>query len=71
MEEEIMQLQEAVERLTMENKIEELESRITGLESDIDAMYKENKRLFQMYKAIQELQEMHEAPASKLTYYLG
>ena len=36
MEEEIMQLQEAVERLTMENKIEELESRITGLEIDID-----------------------------------
>jgi hypothetical protein len=24
-----------------------------------------------MYKAIQELQEQHDAPASKFTYYLG
>ena len=53
------------------DRMEKLEKKVKMLEEEVDAMYKENTRLLQMYKAIQELQEMHEAPASKLTYYLG
>ena len=53
------------------DRMEKLEKKLKMLEEEVDAMYRENTRLLKMYKAIQELQEMHEAPASKLTYYLG
>ena len=53
------------------DRMEKLEKKVKMLEGEVDAMYKENIRLREITKAIQELQEMHEAPASKLTYYLG
>ncbi len=62
MEEEIKQLQD---------KTRNLEKKIEMLEEELEALYKENAHLLKMYKAIQELQEQHDAPASKFTYYLG
>jgi len=49
----------------------EIEKKIKMLEEELEALYKENAHLLKMYKAIQELQELHDAPASKFTYYLG
>ena len=51
--------------------IKQMEKKIKMLEAEIDSLYKENEHLVKMYKAIQELQEMHESPAMKFTYYLG
>lgn len=49
----------------------QLEKKIKMLEAEIESLYKENEHLVKMYKAIQELQEMHPAPANAFTYYLG
>ena len=61
MEEEIKQLQD---------KTRNLEKKIKMLESELGLLYKENRNFVKMYSAIQELQELHEAPAAKFTYYL-
>ena len=51
--------------------IQQIEKKMKMLEAEIESLYKENEHLVKMYKAIQELQEMHESPAMKFTYYLG
>jgi len=51
--------------------MKQMEKKIKMLEVEIESLYKENEHLVKMYKAIQELQEMHESPAMKFTYYLG
>jgi len=51
--------------------MKQMEKKIKMLEAEIESLYKENEHLVKMYKAIQELQEQHDAPASKFTYYLG
>ena len=51
--------------------IKQIEKKMKMLEAEIESLYKENEHLVKMYKAIQELQEMHESPAMKFTYYLG
>tara|TARA_R110001583_G_scaffold80047_1_gene215445 strand:+ start:249 stop:419 length:171 start_codon:yes stop_codon:yes gene_type:complete len=51
--------------------IKEIEKKMKRLEAEIESLYKENEHIVKMYKAIQELQEMHESPAMKFTYYLG
>jgi len=61
MEEEIKQLQD---------KTRNLEKKIKMLESELGLLYKENGNFVKMYNAIQELQELHEAPAANFTYYL-
>jgi|TARA_R110000803_G_scaffold196294_1_gene259575 hypothetical protein len=53
------------------DKINKLEARIINIEAEMDALYTENQRLLSLYKAVQELQELHDAPANKFTYYLG
>ena len=50
--------------------IKEIEKKLKRLEEELEALYKENENLVKMYKAIQELQQEHEAPASKFAYYL-
>jgi flavoprotein len=51
--------------------MKEMEKKIKMLEAEIESLYKENEHLVKMYKAIQELQDMHDAPANAFTYYLG
>jgi len=51
--------------------MKQMEKKIKMLEAEIESLYKENEHLVKMYKAIQELQEQHDAPAAKFTYYLG
>lgn len=51
--------------------IKEIEKKMKRLEAEIESLYKENEHIVKMYKAIQELQEMHDSPAMKFTYYLG
>ena len=51
--------------------MKEMEKKVKRLEAEIESLYKENEHLVKMYKAIQELQEQYDAPASKFTYYLG
>ena len=53
------------------NKLEKMEKKIKMLEAELEDLYSINKKLYIMYKAIQELQEQHESPAMKFTYYLG
>ena len=62
MEEEIKQLQDNTRNL---------EKKIKMIEEELADLYKDNKELIKMYKAIQELQEQHDAPAAKFSYYLG
>ena len=50
--------------------IKEIEKKMKRLEAEIESLYKENEHIVKMYKAIQELQEMHDSPAMKFTYYL-
>ena len=50
--------------------IKEIEKKLKRLEEELEVLYKENEHLVKMYKAIQELQQEHEAPASKFAYYL-
>tara|TARA_R100001377_G_C3192025_1_gene111000 strand:- start:634 stop:807 length:174 start_codon:yes stop_codon:yes gene_type:complete len=54
-----------------EDKINKLEARIINLEAELEGLYTGNSKLVTMYKAIQELQALHEAPANKFTHYLG
>ena len=49
----------------------QIEKKMKMLEEEIESLYKENEHIVKMYKAIQELQEMHDSPAMKFTYYLG
>ena len=51
--------------------IKQIEKKMKRLEEEIESLYKENEQIVKMYKAIQELQEMHDSPAMKFTYYLG
>jgi len=53
------------------NELKEMKKKIKMLEDELAELYKDNKELIKMYKAIQELQEQHDAPAAKFTYYLG
>tara|TARA_R110000744_G_scaffold367559_1_gene477090 strand:+ start:258 stop:431 length:174 start_codon:yes stop_codon:yes gene_type:complete len=53
------------------DKINKLEARIINIEAEMETLYTENQRLLSLYKAVQELQELHDAPANKFTYYLG
>tara|TARA_R110000744_G_scaffold14461_3_gene41199 strand:- start:69 stop:239 length:171 start_codon:yes stop_codon:yes gene_type:complete len=54
-----------------ENGMQQMEKKLKRLEAEIESLYKENEHIVKMYKAIQELQEMHDSPAMKFTYYLG
>lgn len=54
----------------MNKEIEKLNKKIRMLEEEMSDLYKENTRLLKIYKAVQELQELHEAPATKFNYYL-
>ena len=53
------------------NELKEMKKKIKMLEEELADLYKGNKELVKMYKAIQELQELHDAPAAKFSYYLG
>ena len=53
------------------NQIKEMKKKIKMLEEELAELYKDNKELIKMYRAIQELQELHDAPAAKFTHYLG
>ena len=53
------------------NELKEMKKKIKMLEDELADLYNDNKALTKMYKAIQELQEQHDAPAAKFTYYLG
>ena len=53
------------------NELKEMKKKIKMLEDELAELYKDNKVLIKMYNAIQELQEQHDAPAAKFTYYLG
>jgi len=53
------------------NELKEMKKKIKMLEEELADLYKDNKELVKMYKAIQELQELHDAPAAKFSYYLG
>ena len=54
----------------MNKELEKLNKKIKMLEEEMSELYKENRRFLKIYKAVQELQELHEAPAAKFTYYL-
>ena len=55
----------------MNTELEKINKKIKMLEDELSDLYRENLKLRQIYAAIQELQELHDAPAAKFTYYLG